>query len=86
MKAIKFKESNVTLAENQPEYIPLPVLYDSSEKNGTVVSCYRLSLWERLRVLFRGRIWVGILTFHRPLQPQFLTTRKKNIIAKRKNK
>jgi hypothetical protein len=24
MKPIKFKEANVTFAENQPEYIPLP--------------------------------------------------------------
>ena len=32
MKPIKFKEQNTVYAENQPEYLPLPVLRDKITK------------------------------------------------------
>lgn len=57
----------VVFAKDQPEYLPLPaVLAD----NGTrVITCWRLSFLERVRVLFSGRIWLSMLTFGKPLQP-----------------
>jgi len=70
MNVIKFKECNVIYAEDQPEYLPLPVHRDD---NGNVTSCWKLSFKERIRVLFNGRIYLSLLTFNKPLQPQLLS-------------
>jgi len=67
MKPIKFEEHNCVYAENQPEYLPLPV-YKTPE--GMVISCWGLTFKERLRVLFTGKIWWSVFTFNKPLQPQ----------------
>ena len=66
MKVIKFKQCNITYAENQPEYLPLPA---HKAKDGRVTSCWGLSFFERLRVAFIGRIYLRVLTFNKPLQP-----------------
>ena len=67
MKPIKFKEVNTTFAKDQPEYLPLPV-YKSDD--GVVISCWSMSIKERLQILFTGRLWLRMLTFNEPLQPQ----------------
>jgi hypothetical protein len=54
MKPIKFKGYNVIYAENQPEYIPLPVYKD---KDGTVVSCWKFTILERIKVLLFGKMY-----------------------------
>ena len=69
MKPIKFKEANLVLAENQPEYLTLPAWRGG---DGTVISCWKLTRRERMKLLFTGRIWLRTLTFHKPLQPQRL--------------
>ena len=76
MKPTKFPEQNTVFAENQPEYLPLPVFRD---KEGQVVSCWKLSLKERLRVLFTGHIWLCTLTFNKPLQPLWFETKKSEV-------
>lgn len=77
MKAIEFKEQNVVFAENHPEYTPLPALVIKTEDGSNpVVSCWNLSLSERIRVLFIGKIWVSLLSFSNPLTPSFLSTKK----------
>ena len=80
MKPVKFKEQNITFAENQPEYIPLPA-FKSSTKEGAVVSCWELSLRERLRILFTGKLWVSLMTFNKPLTPSFFTTKKSEVLT-----
>lgn len=60
-------------AENQPEYKPLPVWKDS---DGTVLSRWKLSWRERLRVLFSGDIYLWVSTFNHPLQPVTLQVDK----------
>lgn len=80
MNPINFKESNHTYAENDPNNNPLPVL----EGNGVVVSCWRVSIWEALRILWTGKIWHSQHTFGRPPQPIFKTTKKKELILKSK--
>lgn len=76
----KFKESNITFAENQPEYMPLPALKQSNPE-GEVITCWNLSFKERLRVLFKGEIWLCLLTFNKPLTPTFITTKKSELIS-----
>lgn len=56
----------VTYAKNQPPYLPLPMW---KGPDGKRVSRWRLTLSERLQVLFGGSIWLTVLTFERPLQP-----------------
>lgn len=69
MKPIKFPGHNMTLAENQPEYLPLPVCYHGGPE-GPMTSCWQLTFWERIKILIKGRIHLTQLTFGRPLQPQ----------------
>lgn len=67
MKPIEFPEHNAVLAKDQPQYQPLPVFRDQF---GLVVSCWKLTRWERIKLLFTGRLWLMQLTFGEPLQPQ----------------
>ncbi len=83
MKPIKFKEQNITFAENQPPYIPLPA-YRSEGEQGEVISCWHLTFSERLRLLLTGKLWVSLLSFHQPLTPSFLTTKKNDIFNEQK--
>ena len=77
MKPVKFKEQNAVFAENQSEYTSLPALILYPEDGSRpIVSCWKLSLKERLRVLFTGRVWVSLLSFNNPLTPSFLSTKK----------
>ena len=60
-------------AKDQPEYQPLPVFrFD----DGTVLTRWRLTFWERLRVLWTGNVYLWQLTFNRPLQPVMLEASK----------
>jgi len=70
MKPIAFDEQNCVYAENQPEYLPLPV---HKTDDGRVISCWRFSWWERLKVLVFGKMWYHVMTFNQPLQPQLPT-------------
>jgi hypothetical protein len=67
MKPIEFKGFNVTFAKNQSEYLPLPAFKSDS---GEVVSCWSLNLRERIKMAFTGKLWLHMLTFNHPLQPQ----------------
>lgn len=80
MKAIKFKHQNVVFAENQPEYTPLPVLKIEGQQ-GEVISCWKLSFKERIRVLFLGRIWLSLLTFNKPLTPIYISVNRKKVYS-----
>ena len=71
MEPIKFKECNATYAENQPEYVPLPVY---KKPDGTVTSCWKMNLWECFYVFFTGKIYLKSMTFNKPLQPIIMST------------
>jgi len=79
MKPIEFKEYNKVYAKDQSDYLPIPV-FESSEPSGEIISCWKLSFVERLRLLFTGKIWVCLLMFHKPLTPSFLTTKKSDVL------
>lgn len=66
MNIVKFKECNAVYAEDQPQYLQLPC---HKTTDGVVTSCWSLNLKERLLVLFKGRIFLRLLTFNQPLQP-----------------
>lgn len=72
MNLEKFPGHNVVFAENQPEYLPLPAHIDRADPQGCTTFCWRLTLRERIKLLFTGRLWHQVLTFRSPLQPQLL--------------
>jgi len=53
-------------AKDQDEYLDLPAIVC---QDGTVITRWRLGWVERLRVLFRGDVYLSILTFGNALQP-----------------
>ncbi len=79
MKPIEFSEQNTIIAENQPEYLPLPAFKNDSTE-GEVVSCWELSFIERIRILFTGKLWVMIMTFNQGLAPILFTTKKSDVL------
>lgn len=58
----------VNIAEDQPEYLTLPA-YQDDEQGGRTIHKWKLTLWERIKILFTGRLWFSVLNFHRRLQP-----------------
>ena len=80
MKAVNFKHQNVVYAKDQPEYLPLPALKIESEY-GEVISCWRLSFWERIKVLFTGKIWLSLMSFNQPLTPSMMSVNRKEIYS-----
>jgi len=85
MKPIPFNEQTLVLAKDQPEYKELPVNISKSPK-GEVVSCWKLSLAERIILLFTGRVWLQMLMFRdqngklNPVTPSYLTVNKTEVL------
>ena len=73
MTPVNFPGANVTFAENQPEYIPLPALKVPNDPKGLIVTKWKLSPEELQRVQETGTIHLSVLTFNQPLQPVLLT-------------
>lgn len=73
MKPIRFKQANVTYAEDQPEYLPLPA-HKVGNREGEVITCWQVSFLERLQILIFGKMWFRQLTFYNPLQPVNMST------------
>jgi hypothetical protein len=55
----------VEFAKDQPEYLPLPANY----KFPYVETKWKLTWKERVHILFRGSLYLKLMTFGKPLQP-----------------
>jgi hypothetical protein len=66
MTPIKFPQANITIAENQPEYFPLPALVT---QEGMVITAWVLSDVEVNMLAETRLLWLKMLTFGQPLQP-----------------
>jgi len=66
MDPIPFKAQNIVYAEDQPEYIPLPV---HKAEDGKVTSVWKLSDEEREKVAKGAYVCLCQSTFHQALQP-----------------
>ena len=80
MKPVEFKHQNVVFAKDQPEYQPLPALIIDSP-TGEVVSCWKLSFKERIKVLIFGRVWMSLMSFNKPLTPSYLAVNRKEVYS-----
>jgi len=63
MKPLKFKEATIELKK------PLSMkdedcgsLYIHQSINGECISLWSVSFWERLKFLFHGKLWLGVLS------------------------
>lgn len=79
MKPTEFKEQNVVYAKDQKEYTPLPAL---KFEDGTVISCWKVSWKELLKIMWHRRVWVSVLTFNNPLQPLLVVDDSKELFTK----
>jgi len=75
MKPINLKRFNTVIAKNQPEYIPLPA---HSSADGVITTCWELTLWERIKILINGYIYLQVMTFGKQLQPIKMSTKWEN--------
>lgn len=73
MKPVNFEGCNTVFADGQPDYIPLPGHVSVSWR---VTTCWQCSFWERIQILFTGRVWLATLTFGAPLQPVRIDAKK----------
>ena len=80
MKPIKFKHQNVEFAKNQDEYNTLPALRIDSPQ-GEVISCWKLSIIERVKLLISGKIWLSLMSFNKPLTPSFMSVNRKDVYS-----
>jgi len=74
MKLIDFPEAHVVVAENQPEYLPMPAYF--YEDSHVLTCCWQLNWRERFQLLLSGRIWHSVWCFGGALQPQRLDVAK----------
>jgi hypothetical protein len=78
MTPIEFDGHTHVLAKDQPQYMPLPA-HVSFGDTGRLTCCWQLTWRERWNLIWSGVIWHQILTFHSPLQPQLLLTKKPDL-------
>lgn len=70
VKLVDFPQAHVIVAENQPEYLPMPAyVYDDTQ---VLTCCWQLTWKERFQLLLTGRVWHSVWTFGGALQPQRL--------------
>ena len=68
MKPITFPQVTNILAKDQPQYQDLPICKLPGIE-GRAISQWQLSIKERIKIVFTGRLWLEQLTFHRVFQP-----------------
>ncbi len=71
-----------TFGKSQEEYDNLPA-YSYDDAEGTILSRWKLSFWERLRVMWTGDICLFVQTFRKPLQPVMLQAERPIIDPRR---
>lgn len=80
MKGIEFKHQNVVFAKDQPEYLPLPAL-KLYNPQGEVITCWKMSFKDRIKVLFTGKVWLSLMTFNKPLTPSYMSVNRKEVYS-----
>ena len=60
MSPIEFKQQNIVFTapagmEDKVEQLP------AFRGEGQVISCWHLSFWDRLKLLFTGRLWFSVI-------------------------
>ena len=61
--------TDIVIAENQPEYLPLPALVKIDDPRGKIITAWELTDTELLVLIQTKRLYITYLTFNQPLQP-----------------
>lgn len=64
MKPIQFKEATVELQKPQSmtdEECSSLHIYQTQD---TCISCWKANFWQRVKFLFHGKIWLGVVSGH----------------------
>jgi hypothetical protein len=69
----QYISEEVVFAKDQPEYMPLPALRIGDAREGVLLSRWRMTWRERWLALWRGDVYVQVMTFNNPLQPVAVT-------------
>lgn len=80
MKPVKFKHQNIEFAKDQDEYNTLPALRLDTPQ-GEVISCWRMSFKERIKILFFGRVWLSLMSFNKPLTPSYMSVYRSDVYS-----
>lgn len=80
---VKFRGHTNVLAENQPEYIPLPVFIDQESAYVPFITCWQFTFMDRLKVLVTGRIWASTSTFGNQYQPVTFTVNRSDVLIEK---
>ena len=78
MIAVDFKGSNREISKDQEQYRALPA-HVSNDARGMVTTLWKLSIWERVRLVFGGGIWLQVLTYCNQLQPLKMSVERPEI-------
>lgn len=73
MQPANFPEANVTFGLGQPEYLGLPAKRHG-DSHGHVTSCWHVTDEELAEIVRTRKVYVTVMTFHQPIQPQMVTT------------
>jgi len=79
MKSINFKEANGNITDIDGTEIKA---YKSGDRKGIIVLGYKLSIKERLYILFFGKLWFAQVTNNANVKPFRLTINKYQLIQK----
>lgn len=77
MNPVSFKFQNHIYSKTKR---PIPAFKNKS-RQGQVITCWKGGFWDRLKILFTGRVWVLSETNQMPLQPFIIVTNRKDIVS-----
>lgn len=79
LEPVDFPERTQLIAKDQQQYKTLPA-HQKLNEEGEIVTCWRLSIKDRITILLTGRLWCSIWTFYHPLQPVLFSVRKRDVL------
>ena len=80
MKSIKFQECTEAMGARQSEYNTIYAFVSGEDKDRTIF-CWKLTLVERLKILFTGKLWHQVLAFNDARQ-QLLSVEKPEMLKR----
>jgi hypothetical protein len=78
MRPTEFPEMNSVYGKGSKRFLPLPAHTTGA---GHVITCWKPTIKDRIKILITGRIWCSQLTDKKGLQPQYLTANRLDIFT-----
>ncbi len=78
MRQEHFEQANSSLGSMGAK--PIPAYVDEASK--LIVTCWKMSIWERIKFLFSGKVWVCTIADRKNVQRSVLSTDEGKIFGK----